>query len=630
MPHQPFKSRIIGLGGAGVNALQQLISEGASAADVIAANTDVQSLSVSSAGIKIQLGRRVSRGLGAGGDPEIGMAAAEESTDEIRNAVRGCNLVILAVGLGGGTGSGAAPVIARAIAESGSYVVAIVTMPFHFEGRRRAKQASDALGALRAAAHAVIVFENDRMGEPLGPQAGVQEAFANADITISRAVLALITIACRESLIQLSLDEIFKAVELKDSRCLFGFGLSDSKDRALDALEQALQNPLMDRGLLLEHCENLVVQVNGGSEMRLIEVQDLMEALGRLIGENTQVLFGLGADPSLGGCISVIILGSVPEAEYTRRRQLLQQTGADERNLRTPAIRAQQTHPPTSFTAEPTPPPLSAATPPAALSYPKAVSNQSRPGEKPPTISPLGSPQTAPAMRRIHRQNPLPTPTARSQHPPLFAENELQEPEPHFPRPEKEDQRPPEEIQETQPEAVSTPDSQLEDRAENNDATDKSAGDSEILHATQGALDLKRSVAASMPQPEASAHPRAPIGIQNTISALVKKFSSPHSERPKLPETPSTSTKPQAPEDPPHQQQSAHSAPEFLDVDEEKLAQRGAARVVRPRSETAQAKQEFLQFDQGTTRGRFEKSAPTIIDGQDLDIPTFMRQNKKP
>src|SRR5579862_3634412 len=182
---ETIRIKIVGVGGAGSNALDRLVLDGVEDANIVAMNTDVQSLTSSVAAEKVQLGRNATRGLGAGGDPEVGLAAADEAIPEIRQALEGAALVFLCVGLGGGTGSGSAPLIANLAKEQGSLVVVFATMPFTFEGKRRNKQAEEALAVLQETADVVICFENDKMGDAVAPTAGIHQAFASADQTIS-------------------------------------------------------------------------------------------------------------------------------------------------------------------------------------------------------------------------------------------------------------------------------------------------------------------------------------------------------------------------------------------------------------------------------------------------------------
>jgi cell division protein FtsZ len=302
--------KVIGIGGAGSNALDRIVLDGLEKAQLIAINTDVQSLASSVAAHKVQLGRAVTRGLGAGGDPELGYNAAMESENEIREAVADARMIFICVGLGGGTGSGAAPVVARVARDAGSLVVAFATMPFSFEGKRRAAQAEDALQRLREIADAVICFENDRMGDIVAPKAGIHQAFAVADTTISQSVRSIVNLIQRPGLIRIGFDDLLTALRSRDGRCVFGFGESDSDNRAHDALTQALKNPLMDRGRMLENASHVLVQVAGGSDMTLSEVEILMQELGRHINDETQILFGTAVDNRMGNRLSVTLISS--------------------------------------------------------------------------------------------------------------------------------------------------------------------------------------------------------------------------------------------------------------------------------------------------------------------------------
>jgi cell division protein FtsZ len=202
------KIRVIGVGGAGSNILDRALLDGIDHVELTTVNTDVQSLTGSVANQKIQLGRNLTRGLGSGGDPELGLAAAEESCEEIQSAVAGCDIVFVCAGLGGGTGSGAAPFIAKLAKETGALVLVLVTMPFTFEGRRRCAQAAASLQLIRENSDAVICFENDRMAELTLPRMGIHEAFAAADVTISQSIRAIANLLLQPGLIRLGFDDI--------------------------------------------------------------------------------------------------------------------------------------------------------------------------------------------------------------------------------------------------------------------------------------------------------------------------------------------------------------------------------------------------------------------------------------
>ena len=307
--------KVVSVGGAGLNALDRIVLDGLEKASVVAINTDVQSLTSSVAAHKVQLGRTRTRGLGTGGDPELGYEAAVESADEIREALTDTRMVFVCAGLGGGTGSGAAPYVAHLAREAGALVIAFVTLPFTFEGKRRATQAREALGRLNEIAHSVICFENDRMGDLVAPQAGIHHAFAMADTTISQSVRSVVNLIQRPGLIRIGFDDLLAALRVRHSRCLFGFGESDSDNRAHDALTQALKNPLMDRGRMLADATNVLVQVSGGAGMTLSEVEVLMQELGRHVNEQTQILFGAVVDGKLGDRLAVTIISSLAADE---------------------------------------------------------------------------------------------------------------------------------------------------------------------------------------------------------------------------------------------------------------------------------------------------------------------------
>lgn len=303
--------KIIGVGGAGSNVLDRIVLDGLERVDLIAANTDVQSLASSVATQKVQLGRTVTRGLGAGGDPELGFQSATESADEIRDALSGARMVFVCAGLGGGTGSGAAPCVAQIARENGALVLALTTLPFAFEGRRRNAQAAEGLRQLQQLCDAVVCFENDRMGDMVLPKAGIHQAFAAADQTISQSVRAIINVVRRPSLIQIGFDELLAALRSQDSRCLFGYGESDSDNRAHEALALALKNPLMDRGKMLADAQHVLVQVAGGPGMTLTEVEIVMQELNRHVEDQTQILFGTAVDNKMGDRLSVTLISSI-------------------------------------------------------------------------------------------------------------------------------------------------------------------------------------------------------------------------------------------------------------------------------------------------------------------------------
>ena len=309
--------KVVGVGSAGSNALDRVLLDGMDKNDLIAINTDVQALAASVAARKVQLGRSSTRGLGTGGDPELGYQAAIESAEEIREAIAGARMVFICAGLGGGTGSGAAPIVAQLAREAGSLVIAFATLPFSFEGKRRGAQALDALSRLNEVANAVICFENDRMGDMVAPKAGIHQAFGVADMTISQSVRSIVNLIQRPGLIRIGFDDLFAALRSQNGRCLFGFGESDSDNRAHDALTHALKNPLMDKGRMLADASHVLVQVAGGPGMTLSEVEILMRELGKHVRDHTQIVFGTAVDGKMGNRLSVTIISSLAADDST-------------------------------------------------------------------------------------------------------------------------------------------------------------------------------------------------------------------------------------------------------------------------------------------------------------------------
>ncbi|MBA2242607.1 MAG: hypothetical protein H0W04_06915, partial [Chthoniobacterales bacterium] len=395
--------KVIGVGGAGSNALDRVVLDGLDKSDLIVANTDVRSLASSVAATKVQLGRSVTRGLGAGGDPEIGYNAAVEAVDELRGALADARLIFICTGLGGGTGSGAAPVIAELARETGALVITFATMPFAFEGSRRSAQAEEALAHLQKVSSAVICFENDQMGDIVAPKAGIHQAFAAADVTISQSVRSIMSLIQRPGLIQIGFDDLLSALRNSNARCLFGYGESDSDNRAYDALTQALKNPLMDRGRMLSDASSVLVQVAGGPAMTLSEVEMLMQELNRHISDDTQILFGTAVDGRMGNRLAVTIISSL-----AGNRDVAQQPVFQHASTATPAAPEWMAEPERerkkiSETYSPPEPEAEAL----AAAEEEFVSEE-KPSERPPLERPVGTTQQTLTQPELPEEEPQP------------------------------------------------------------------------------------------------------------------------------------------------------------------------------------------------------------------------------
>ncbi|MEO8617249.1 MAG: hypothetical protein ABI600_19085 [Luteolibacter sp.] len=305
--------KIIGLGGAGANMLERIALDGLDGAELLALNTDLRTLAACIAREKIQLGTNLTKGLGAGGDPDLGHQAVLEAEDQIRASIKGRRIVFLCTGLGGGTGSGAAPIVTRIAREEGAFVVVFATMPFAFEGRRRRDQAEASLNELAVLSNALVTFDNNRMGELVLAKQGIHEAFAAADHMICESIKAVIRLVVRPGLINVGLDDLMSALRTNRSRCLFGSGLASGKDRASRALRNALNSPLLDQGALLKDAQTVLVHLSGGEDLTLFEIELLMQRLQKFVPEKAHVLFGAAVDPAMGDSLSITLISALPE-----------------------------------------------------------------------------------------------------------------------------------------------------------------------------------------------------------------------------------------------------------------------------------------------------------------------------
>ncbi len=305
--------KIIGLGGAGANMLDRVALDGMEGAEMLALNADIRTLSGSVASERIQLGRNLTKGLGTGGDPDLGQKVMMEAEKEVRSAIKGRKIVFLCVGLGGGTGSGGAPILTRIAREEGAFVVVFATMPFGFEGHRRREQAETALNELAVLSNALVVFDNNRMGELVLAKQGIHEAFSAGDRMISDSIKAVIRLVIRPGLIHVGLDELMTALRTTRSRCLFGSGMASGKDRASKALTNALSSPLLDKGALLKEASSVLVHICGGDDLTLYEIELLMQKLMKYVPAKAHVLFGAAIDTNMKDSLSITLISALPE-----------------------------------------------------------------------------------------------------------------------------------------------------------------------------------------------------------------------------------------------------------------------------------------------------------------------------
>jgi cell division protein FtsZ len=314
--------KIIGIGGAGSNMIDRIAFDGQDDGEVLALNANVRTLSGSIAREKIQLGLNLTKGLGTGGDPELGQKVMLEAESEIRSSIKGRKIIFICVGLGGGTGSGGAPILTRIAREEGAFVVVFATMPFAFEGRRRCDQAEFSLNELSVLSNALIVFDNNRMGELVLAKQGIHEAFLAADRMIADSIKAVIRLVSKPGLIHVGLDDLVTALRSNRSRCLFGSGAATGQDRADKALLNALSSPLLDKGVLLKETSAILVHICGGEDLTLYEVELLMNKLIKYLPEKAHVLFGAAIDATMKNSLSITLISSLPEDLLSSEKSL--------------------------------------------------------------------------------------------------------------------------------------------------------------------------------------------------------------------------------------------------------------------------------------------------------------------
>jgi cell division protein FtsZ len=306
--------KVVGVGGAGSHVVDAIAREGYWAADLVVSNTDARALASSFTACRVGLGQRLTRGLGAGGDPELGRRAVEESRESVAEIVMGSSLVVLIAGLGGGTGSGGAARIAEIAISQGAHVVALVTMPFSFEGQRRAEQAAEGLRDLQAHSDIVVCFENERMRHLADSAAAVEETFGAADRVLSEAVRCMVSMVQNRSILHSGLDEIASVVSGGQSGVRFGYGQAHGDNRSLEALDHALRSPLMGGASALSEVDAVWVYVSGGSDLRWSEVESVMREVHQYAPTGARLFMGTGVEPDPSGALKVTILAGTPTA----------------------------------------------------------------------------------------------------------------------------------------------------------------------------------------------------------------------------------------------------------------------------------------------------------------------------
>ncbi|GAB1488008.1 cell division protein FtsZ [Opitutaceae bacterium] len=310
MADRSIAIKVIGIGGAGANAVDRLKMENLERLQMAVLNTDLQALSASPVQDKVLLGASITRGLGAGGEPDLGRQAAEVDREKIAAVVKDCDLVFLIAGMGGGTGSGAAPVIADIATEAGALVIAFVTLPFSFEGGRRAKQAEEGLQTLRRACDAVIPLPNDILLQESADGETALDSFARADEWIGRGVKSIWSMLFRTGLINLDFATLRQAFHTRGGKTLFGLGSGEGENAVADAIESLKMCPLLATPEFSRKADRVLVNLIGGTDLTLPKVNEIMSAVTEQFGRDSHVIMGAVIDEQMQGRVEVCVLGT--------------------------------------------------------------------------------------------------------------------------------------------------------------------------------------------------------------------------------------------------------------------------------------------------------------------------------
>ena len=299
--------KVIGVGGAGNNAVDRMIRCGIKGVEFIVVNTDKQVLQASKAATKIQIGEKITRGLGAGANPDIGAQSAEENKAEIAEILRGSDMVFVTAGMGGGTGTGAAPIVAQAAKEMGILTIGVVTKPFTFEGKKRLSQAERGIESLKGKVDALVVIPNDKLLQIIDRKTSIGEAFQKADEVLMQGVQGISDLITVTGTVNLDFADV-KTIMLNTGMAHMGIGRASGENRAEDAAKQAIQSPLLETSI--EGARGVIINITGGEELGLHEVNTAAELIQRSVDPEANIIFGTVTDPSMGDDIQITVIAT--------------------------------------------------------------------------------------------------------------------------------------------------------------------------------------------------------------------------------------------------------------------------------------------------------------------------------
>ncbi|MDX8360007.1 cell division protein FtsZ [Cytobacillus sp. IB215316] len=319
--------KVIGVGGGGNNAVNRMIEHGVQGVEFIAVNTDAQALNLSKAEIKMQIGAKLTRGLGAGANPEVGKKAAEESKEQLEEVLNGADMVFVTAGMGGGTGTGAAPVIAQIAKDLGALTVGVVTRPFTFEGRKRSTQAGGGIAAMKDSVDTLIVIPNDRLLEIVDKNTPMLEAFREADNVLRQGVQGISDLIATPGLINLDFADV-KTIMSNRGSALMGIGIATGENRAAEAAKKAISSPLLE--IPIDGAQGVLMNITGGMNLSLYEVQEAADIVASASDQEVNMIFGSVINESLKDEIVVTVIATgFKETEIPQGRQIRQSVGAN-------------------------------------------------------------------------------------------------------------------------------------------------------------------------------------------------------------------------------------------------------------------------------------------------------------
>ncbi len=310
--------KVVGVGGGGTNAVNRMVDAGLSGVEFIAVNTDAQALMMCDADVKIHIGSQATRGLGAGADPAVGHAAAQESRDELKEALKGADMIFVTAGEGGGTGTGAAPIVAELGRELGALTVGVVTRPFAFEGRKRAEQAEQGIQNLRDRVDTLIVIENDRLLQVVEKRTSVVEAFRMADDILRQGVQGITDLITVPGLVNLDFADV-RTIMRDAGSALMGIGSAAGENRAAEAARAAVSSPLLESSI--EGATGILLNITGGPDIGLFEVNEAAEVVTSAADPNANIIFGAVIDDAMGDEVRVTVIATGFGVQRRRRRR---------------------------------------------------------------------------------------------------------------------------------------------------------------------------------------------------------------------------------------------------------------------------------------------------------------------